>query len=88
MGARSAFVKVNSDPDFRASFIKDPVGTLEREGVHLSAKDQKELLDTINDIKKSISDLGELPAGQQRVINAVDRKVKKRMSGDPGPMII
>ena len=88
MGARSAFVKVNSDPDYRAKFLKDPIATLKAEGIQLSAQDQAQLLDTIKSIKANFPHLADLPAGYDMVINAVDGKKAARKTGDPGPMII
>lgn len=88
MGARSAFVKVNSDPRFRAKFLKDPIAVLQSEGITLSAKDKEQLLDTIKTIRSSLPELAQLPAGFQGVINAVDMQEKERMTGDPGPLIV
>jgi len=88
VGARSAFVKVNSDPSYRAKFLKDPIGVLKSEGITLSAKDTKQLLETIEIIRSNVPDLSQLPAGYSRVINAVDKKTKDRMEGDPGPLVV
>lgn len=88
MGARSAFVKVNSDPKERAAFIKDPVAYLKSEGIQLNAKDQAELLAVIKTVKANLHELGELPAGHKSLIDAVDMQSKTRKEGDPGPMII
>ncbi|HMD78395.1 MAG TPA: hypothetical protein VKF39_00250 [Nitrososphaerales archaeon] len=71
MGARSAFVKVNTDAAYRAKFLKDPVGVLGQEGITLSAKDQKQLLDLVESVKKNLPNLGRTPTGYDDLIDAI-----------------
>jgi hypothetical protein len=87
MGARNVFVKVNSDAAYRAKFIKDPIGVLSKEGITLKAKDQKQLLEVIDKIRKNIPNLGELPLGYERVVAAVAMRGPDNKE-DPTPLIL
>jgi hypothetical protein len=68
------FVKVNTDAAYRAKFLKDPIEVLASEGITLSAKDQKELLEVIDAFRGSLPSLGELPRGYEATISAVQRR--------------
>lgn len=85
---RSVFVKVNSNPRFRAKLLKDPVGTLKKEGYKLTSKNQKELKRLFRLLKKHLPELGELPAGYEALLDDVEGKHSSRKTGDPGPLII
>ena len=85
---RSAFVKANSNPNYRAELIRDPVAALKKEGITLKAKEQKDLIELIGILRKHLPELGELPAGYEALIDEVEGKRKSRKTGDPGPLII
>ena len=85
---RSAFVKVNSDPNYRAELIRDPVGALKKEGITLTDNEQKDLMELVQIVRRHLPDLGELPSGYEALIDEVDGKHEARKTGDPGPLII
>ena len=86
MGARNLFVKVNTDPAYRAKFLKDPIRVLRSNGITLSAKNQKELLEVIDEVTKSLPNLGEMPKGYQRVVSAVQKH--HRLETEPSMMLV
>ncbi len=85
---RTVFVRVNSDPEYRAKYLKDPVGTLGKEGITLTTNDEKELMELIRILKKHLPKLGELPRGYDALLDEAEGKRSARKSGDPGPLII
>jgi hypothetical protein len=84
---RSVFVKVNSDPEYRAEYLRDPVGTLRKEGIKLTTNDEKQLMELTQILKKHLPELGELPRGYDALLDEVEGKHSPRKSGDPGPLI-
>lgn len=80
---RSAFVKVNSDPDYRAKFISDPVGVLRSEGIKLSAADAKDLRELAKIIQKNLPEIGKIPSGYEVIIEEVSGH--KRRKHKPAP---
>ncbi len=85
---RSAFVKVNGDPNYRAKLIRDPVGTLTKEGIKLTTNNEKELRALFRILGKDLPELGELPAGYEALLDEVEGRHSTRKTGDPGPLII
>jgi len=85
---RSTFVRVNSDPTYRARFLKDPISTLEKEGIKLTTKEGEDLTKLVRTLEKHLTKLGELPRGYDALIDEVEGKRSVRESGDPGPLII
>jgi len=88
MGARSLLIKVNTDPAYRAKFIKDPIGMLRRNGITLGAKDQKELLALIDDVRRSLPSLGKVPKGYEVVISTLAQRRLKKGKRPITPMFI
>jgi hypothetical protein len=85
---RTVFVRINSDPKYRAKLLRDPVGTLKNEGITLTASDEKELMELVRILKKHLPKLGELPRGYDALLDEVEGERSARKSGDPGPLII
>ena len=85
---RSTFVRVNSDPTYRARFLKDLVSTLEKEGSRLTTKEGEDLTKLVRTLGKHLTKLGELPRGYDARIDEVEGKPSRREGGDPGPLII
>ena len=85
---RSAFAKVNRDPAFRAKFLKDPVGILEREGIVLSPRAKKELRSMVPIVKKHLPELSKIPRGYGALIAEVEGRHTSEKTDDPQMLII